>query len=388
MLTKYIIRKICKGGDATSPDNRAKICFSAGLIGIVCNFLLFLLKLAIGAAMKSIAIISDAFNNLSDTGSSVVTMIGAKLSQKKPDKEHPFGHGRYEYIASLIVSFIIILVGIELFRSSIRKIFNPEEIVLSPWMLGFLCLSIPVKLWMFSSNRTMGRLINSGVVLAAAKDNLNDVIATSAVIISSVIGWFIQFKPLDGIVGTAVSLMIIYSGFGITMDTIGLLLGSTPSPEITNHIREMVMKAEGVVGVHDLIVHDYGPGRIIASVHAEVPDNCNIVEIHEVIDELEHNIYDELGIHIVVHMDPISVDCEYTANTKKQVQEIIKSVDERMNIHDFRIVDGTNNINLIFDVEIPADYEEVDSLKELIQERVSELDGRFNVILNIDIIYT
>ncbi len=386
-MTKYFIKKLTAGYDVTSAEVRTKVCMTAGIMGIICNLLLFVLKFVIGAFMHSIAIISDAFNNLSDTGSSVVTIIGAKLSRKKPDKEHPFGHGRYEYISSLIVSFIIILVGVELLKGSVQKIFQPEGIVMSPWLVGFLCLSLPIKFWMYRFNLSLGKTVNSGAVLATAKDSLNDVVATSAVIFTSFAGKFIDFPPLDGIVGTVVSLLIVYSGFGITSDTIGLLLGTTPDPELSKYIRTIVMEAEGVVGVHDLIIHDYGPGRVLASVHAEVPDNCNVVEIHEVIDALEHKINDELGIHIVIHMDPISVNCEYTAETKLRVQEIIKSIDNRMNIHDFRMVDGNNNINLIFDIEVPADFGDTDALKTMVGQRLSELDSRFNAVIEIDTLF-
>jgi len=386
-LTKYLIKVLAKDKELSDAATRTRICFASGILGIICNLFLFGVKLFVGTMMNSIAIISDAFNNLSDTGSSVVTIIGAKLSRKKPDREHPFGHGRYEYIASLIVSFIIIMVGIELFKSSVQKVINPESLVMSPWLLGFLCLSVPVKIWMFCYNKTMGNAINSPVVLAASRDSLNDAVASSAVIVAAVVGKFIDFPSLDGIVGTVVSLLIIYSGFGITMDTIGLLLGSVPDPVLSEEIRKIVLETEGVVGVHDLIVHDYGPGRILASVHAEVPDNCNIVEIHEKIDTLEHKIDEQLGIHIVVHMDPISVDCEYTNNIKLDIQNLVRSIDEKMNIHDFRIVDGTNNINLIFDVEVPAGYKETDTLKADIQKKAEQLDSRFNTVINIDIIY-
>ena len=208
-MTKYLIKRWTAKSDITSAEVRTKVCMTAGIMGIICNLLLFVLKFAIGVFMHSIAIISDAFNNLSDTGSSVVTIIGAKLSRKKPDKEHPFGHGRYEYISSLIVSFIIILVGIELLKGSVQKIFNPEAIVMSPWLVGFLCLSLPVKFWMYRFNYSMGKAVNSSAVLATAKDSLNDVVATAAVIFTAVAGKFIDFLPLDGIVGTVVSLMII-----------------------------------------------------------------------------------------------------------------------------------------------------------------------------------
>jgi len=386
-LTRYLMKKVSKGGDVLSVENRARICLLAGGIGILCNLLLFCLKISVGTLMNSIAVISDAFNNLSDTGSSLVTIIGAKMSQKKPDKEHPFGHGRIEYISSLIVSFLILLVGVELFQSSVEKIFEPDNVTMAPVLVGILCISLPVKLWMYAYNKTMGKTINSSVLIAAAKDNFNDVFATSAVILTSVLSYFVDFPALDGIVGTLVSVLIIYAGFGITMDTIGLLLGTPPSPEMTEKIRELVMNADGVVGVHDLIVHDYGPGRVLASIHAEVPDDCNIVEIHEVIDALEHKIGSELGIHIVIHMDPISVDCEYTNQTRLKVQEIIKEINNEMNIHDFRIVDGNQNINLIFDIEVPADYNDIAGLKEDVGRRVKELDSRFNVVCDIDIIY-
>ncbi len=385
-MSKSLTKKNAE--EIANPEERIKACMVAGIWGIVGNLFLFVLKFMVGASMKSIAIISDAFNNLSDTGSAVVTIIGTKLSQRKPDKEHPFGHGRYEYISSLIVSFIILLVGFELFKTSLQKILNPEEIHISPLLLGILCISIPVKFGMYVYNKRLGNAINSGVVLAAAKDNLNDVVATGAVIVTAIVTKFVNFPILDGIVGTVVSIMIMLSGFGISKDTIGVLLGTPPAKEMTDKIRSMVMDTPGIVGVHDLIVHDYGPGRILASVHAEVPDNCNVVKIHEVIDALEHKISDEMGIHIVIHMDPISVDCEYTSKNRVAVQKIVKDIDERMNIHDFRMVDGINNINLIFDIEVPADYNDIDGLKRTIASKLVEIDTRFNAVIDIDTIYS
>lgn len=383
-------KSLIKGNaeEKISPEQRIRACMVAGVWGIVGNLFLFVLKFIVGASMSSIAIVSDAFNNLSDTGSAVVTIIGAKLSQRKPDKEHPFGHGRYEYISSLIVSFIILLVGFELFKTSVQKIFNPEEIHVSPLLLGILCISIPVKFGMYAYNKRLGNAINSGVVLAAARDNLNDVVATGAVIVTALITKFVNFPMLDGVVGTVVSIMIMLSGFGISKDTIGVLLGTPPEKEMTDKIRSMVMETPEIIGVHDLIVHDYGPGRILASVHAEVPDNCNVVEIHEVIDALEHKISCETGIHIVIHMDPISVDCEYTSKNRNAVQKIVKDIDERMNIHDFRMVDGVNNINLIFDIEVPAGYNDIDGLKKTIASKLAEIDTRFNAVIDIDTIYS
>lgn len=387
-MTKLLLRKfIGENADTDNTEVRTKYSVFAGILGIICNLFLFAVKIGVGAAMSSIAIISDAFNNLSDTGSSAVAIIGAKLSAKKPDKEHPFGHGRIEYVSSLIVSFLIMLVGFELLKTSVSKIFNPQQVQLNTILVIILCISIPVKLWMYSYNRYIGRLTNSGILMATAKDCINDVIATSAVIFSSVIGKLISFPALDGIVGTVVSFMIMYSGFKISLDTIGLLLGTAPEKEIIEAVRSIILAAPGVVGVHDLIVHDYGPGRILASVHAEVPDDCNVVEIHEVIDELEHKIERDLGIHIVVHMDPITINCEKTVSMRNMVLEVVKGIDERMGIHDFRMTDGESNVNLIFDIEAPLDIENFDGIKNTVVEKIKEIDEKFNCVITVDFIY-
>ena len=387
-MIKLLLRKVIgENPDTGNAEVRTKYSVFAGILGIICNLFLFAVKLCVGAAMSSIAIISDAFNNLSDTGSSAVAIVGAKLSAKKPDKEHPFGHGRIEYVSSLIVSFLIMLVGFELLKTSVGKIFNPQQIQLNVILVVILCISIPVKLWMYAYNTYIGRLTNSGILMATAKDCINDVVATGAVIISSVIGKLISFPALDGIVGTVVSFMIMYSGFKISLDTIGLLLGTAPEKELIDAVRSIILAAPGVVGAHDLIVHDYGPGRILASVHAEVPDDCDVVGIHEVIDELEHKIERELGIHIVVHMDPITVNCEKTAAMRGMVLEIVKGIDKRMGIHDFRMTDGESNVNLIFDIEAPLDIENFDGIKNTVIEKIKEIDEKFNCVITVDFIY-
>lgn len=387
-MIKFLVRTFIRDGNTAENTVREKYCILGGVLGIICNMFLFVLKLVIGTAMGSIAIISDAFNNLSDTGSSLVSVIGAKLSNMRPDREHPFGHGRLEYISSLIVSFIIILVGFELLKTSVIKIFKPEEVVFNTALTLILLVSVLVKVWMFSYNRFLGKTVNSGVLLATAKDSLNDAVATSAVIVTTAANRFLKFPPLDGIVGTVVSLMIVYSGFQIAHDTIGVLLGTRPNSELIESIRKCVLGADGIVGMHDLIVHDYGPGRVLASVHAEVPDDCDIVSVHEVIDALEHKINRELGIHMVIHMDPISVNCERTAQLRKQVLETVRTVDERMNIHDFRMTDGANRINLIFDVEAPPEYQDKEYLKTVIAERLECVDPRFRAVIDIDTVYS
>ena len=326
-----------------------------GILGIICNTFLFLIKLCIGLFMNSMAIISDAFNNLSDMGSSFVSIVGAKMSNRHADEEHPFGHGRIEYISALIVSFIIMLVGVELLKGSIEKIINPQKPVLNVTLLVILSLSMLVKVWMFCYNRYIGNKINSSVIKATARDSLNDVLATGAVVISALAG-SISTLPIDGIVGAAVSVLVLYSGFQIAKDTIGLLLGSPPDPELVREINEMILAQEGIVGTHDLLVHDYGPGRMMASVHAEVPDNIDIVKIHEIIDRTEKEIFKKLDVHTVIHMDPIAVNNERREALRQTVLTVVKDVNASFDIHDFRMTDGEQVINLIFDLEVPMGY--------------------------------
>lgn len=355
IIIRVIIRRFIKDSENVT-DKRVREQYGtlAGALGVICNVLLFGVKLTIGLLMNSIAIISDAVNNLSDTGSSVVTIIGTKLANRHADKEHPFGHGRMEYVSALIVAFLIAIVGFELFRTSVGKVIHPEPVELKLPLLIILALSVLVKVWMYSYNRYMGKKINSAVLSAAASDSLNDVIATTAVIVSAVIGKFVSL-PVDGIVGIIVSLLIMYAGYDVAKSTIDLLLGSAPDAELVRKIEETVLCADSIVGIHDLVVHDYGPGRIMASCHAEVPDDANIVHIHEVIDATEEKITSELGVVMVIHMDPITVNNEKVDSLKAMVIGIVRGVDDSYSIHDFRITDGENHINILFDLEIPCD---------------------------------
>ena len=304
-MIKILIKTFVKDYNNTS-DIKVREAYGtlAGIIGIICNMILFSTKLTIGFLMNSIAISSDAFNNLSDTGSSMVALIGAKLSGKDPDFEHPYGHGRFEYIASLIISFIIMLVGIELLKSSFDKVLNPEPITFNPILIAILVLSIFIKVWMFSYNRYIGHKIDSGVNRATAADSLNDVLATSAVVLTTLIGHVFGLY-LDGYAGVVVSLLIIYAGFQIAKDTVNVLLGMSPSEEVVEAINSIIKGNSNIVGVHDLKVHDYGPGRTVASVHTELSDQTNLVKAHSIIDGLEKKIFKELGIDIVIHVDPI-----------------------------------------------------------------------------------
>ncbi len=384
-MIKLLVKKFITNYQNVSDTKvREKYGVLGGILGIICNFILFILKLTVGTIMNSIGIISDAFNNLSDTASSLIVILGTKLSNMRPDEEHPFGHGRIEYISSLIVSFIIMLVGFELFKSSVSKIFSPQPVAFSLPLVIILGASVFVKLWMASYNRWLSGQISSGVLRAAAADSLIDAISTSIVIISIIVGRFVNF-PLDAIMGAIFSLLVIYSGFGIAKDTVDVLLGTAPDMETVDKITEKIVGAEGIVGVHDLIVHDYGPGRKMASVHAEVPDNANIVKIHELIDRLEQEISRELGVHTVIHMDPITTGCETTDRVKADVLEIIKSIDESMGMHDFRMTDGENNINLIFDLELPfALQKDKDKILSDIKEKLLEKDSRYAAVITVD----
>lgn len=384
-MIKILVKKFVPDYKNVSDSKvREKYGILGGVLGIICNFVLFILKLTVGTLMNSIGIISDAFNNLSDTASSLIVIFGTKLSNMRPDEEHPFGHGRIEYISSLIVSFIIMLVGFELLKSSVSKIFTPQPVTFNLPLIIILAASVLVKLWMASYNRWLSGQISSGVLRAAATDSLIDAISTSIVVISIVVGRFLSF-PLDAIIGAVFSLLVIYSGFGIAKDTVDVLLGTAPDMETVDKITDKIVGADGIVGVHDLIVHDYGPGRKMASVHAEVPDTADIVKIHELIDRLEQEISRELGVHTVIHMDPITTGCEITDRIKAEVLEIVTSIDSRMGIHDFRMTNGENNINLIFDLEMPFDLQkDKDKILFQIKEMLSQKDSRYAAVITVD----
>ncbi len=305
ILIKFLIKKFIKDSEKVNDKNvRESYGVLSGILGIICNVFLFIVKLVLGLFINSIAVISDAFNNLSDMGTSVITIFGAKLSSRPPDKEHPHGHGRYEYIASLVISFIIFAVGFRLLSTSFSKILNPQKVLLNTVSVLILLISVLVKVWMFSYNRYIGKVINSSVNRAAALDSLNDVYATTGIILGMVVGNFTAF-PVDGIMGLVISVLIMYTGFKTAKDSVNLLLGALPDPEIIQRINELVLSGENIKGIHDLKIHDYGPGRITASIHAEVVDNVNIVDIHSEIDRIEAKVKEELGIDMVIHMDPV-----------------------------------------------------------------------------------
>lgn len=388
-MIKLIIKKAIKNYDDTENEKvRESYGVLAGVLGIICNFILFVIKLVIGTIMNSIAITSDAMNNLSDMGSSIISIVSSKMSNQKPDKDHPFGHGRIEYVGSLIVSFIIILVGFELLKSSIEKIINPEIIAFNIGLVIILALSVLIKLWMFSYNKYISRVINSSLMDATAHDSLNDSISTGAVILSLLIGRFTTL-PIDAIMGLLVSLFILVSGIKLAKEVIDVILGTPPSLETVKKISDIVLSGEGIVGIHDLIVHEYGPGRVFASVHAEVPDDANIVKVHEVIDALEQRVQNELNFVLVIHMDPISLNDEKTQRIKKIITEITSEISSELSIHDFRMTDGESNINLIFDLVVPIETSTEDRKKyvDIISAKLKEIDNRYSTVIQIDNAY-
>lgn len=384
LLSKIFIPK-----ELNENEKRGAYGVLCGVVGILLNSLLFVGKFFAGLISGSIAITADAFNNLSDAGSSVVTLVGFKLAGHKPDSEHPFGHGRMEYLAGLGVSAMIIVMAVELIRDSIGKILHPAETEFSPLILGILIASILVKMYMAFYNNRVGKKLNSATIRAVATDSLSDCVTTSIVIVSLLVQHYSGLQ-IDGYCGVAVGVLIFAAGIGAAKDTINPLLGTPPSEEFVKQIEDITLHFdERVVGIHDLIVHDYGPGRKFISLHAEVPEEGNIVELHEVIDQLEKHLGETLDCMVTIHMDPIATQDEFVAGLKKRVTHIVKIMDENMAIHDFRVVRGEKQTNLIFDVVVPYQVKKTDvQLKEQLQSAVHELIGpEYAIVIQVDRAY-
>ena len=355
-----------------------------GFVGIGLNILLFAGKLVAGTLSGSIAITADAFNNLSDAGSSVVTLLGFRLAGKKPDAGHPFGHGRLEYVSGLIVAGLILLMGAELAKSSVDKILHPEAVTFSWLAAGILLASIGVKLYMYLYNRAVGKKIKSAAMSATAADSLSDTAATSAVLLAMVIGKLTDVQ-LDGWVGLVVALFILWSAVQAARDTISPLLGQAPDPMLVKEIESLVMAHDTVVGIHDLVVHDYGPGRCIISLHAEVPADEQVLELHDVIDNIEEELAQKLHCEAVIHMDPVVVGDPTVTALHQQVAALVKTIDPRITIHDFRMVPGQTHTNLIFDAVIPFDERLTrQQVADRIRQMVSEMEGDYRAIVKVE----
>ena len=383
-----LVRLFIKDCDnVTDPAVRERYGILSGAVGIVLNLLLSAGKLFAGLMTGSISITADAFNNLSDAGSSVVTLVGFKLAGQKADDGHPFGHGRMEYLAGLLVSLMILLVGVELGRSSIGKILHPEEVDFSLVSTGILAASILVKLWMGQFNRGLGRKIGSAAMAATAADSISDAVATAAVLAGTLVNRFAHVN-IDGWVGLAVAVFILRSGWGAAKDTINPLLGESPDPELVKQLRELVLSHPQVVGMHDLIIHDYGPGRRLCSFHAEVPQDADILDAHDAIDHIEREIKEKFGIETTVHMDPIATADEKVNQLRRQVADLARVVEPEMTIHDFRVVRGPTHTNVIFDAVVPHKCRLTDEeVLQRLRQAVSALDPTYQAVIQIDRAY-
>ncbi|MGM9521412.1 MAG: cation diffusion facilitator family transporter [Oscillospiraceae bacterium] len=374
-----------KDKDNTSdPAVRRAYGMLCGICGIILNIILFGFKFAAGTLCGSIAITADAFNNLSDAGSSLITLFGFKFAGAAPDSEHPFGHGRIEYISGFCVSLLIILMGFELGKSSISKIIHPEPVDTSILAIAVLVCSILVKIYMYFYNSRIGKKISSPAMTATATDSLSDSISTFVVLLATVFMRLTNIN-IDGWCGTAVAIFILYAGINAAKDTISPLLGQPPAPELVKDIESTVMAHPEIIGVHDLVVHDYGPGRMMISLHGEVPGNGDINILHDAIDLIERELNEKFQCISVIHMDPISYDDEKTVTLRNEVSRMAKSIDERITVHDFRIVDGPTHTNLIFDAVVPQDFHLNDNqVRDEISSLVSERHPTCLCVINID----
>ena len=386
LMTDILVKLFVKDyKDVEKVSVRTAYGVLASGVGIFCNVLLTIAKMVIGILLHSVSVTADAFNNLSDAGSSIIGMIGVKMAEKPADKEHPFGHGRLEYIAALIVSFLVIEVGFTFFKNAIMKIREPEELKFSLVSILILVLSIGVKLWLAMFNRKLGEKISSQVMMATAADALGDVITTAATILS-VVFWRITGINIDGFVGLGVSLVVMWAGFGIAKDTLEPLIGIPATWEDYEKIKHFVEKYDGIEGSHDLVIHNYGPGRSMAIIHAEVPNDVPIDVSHEIIDRIEREAMEQLGISLTIHMDPVEMKDENVLKIRKVAEKILRELDPSCSLHDFRIVHGTRQINLVFDMVIPIDYDEErrNELPLLMMERLKQIDNRYECVITVD----
>ena len=385
-MTEFLVNKFIKdSANIESTEVRTRYGMLASVVGIFCNVLLFSVKLAIGLILSSLAVTADAFNNLSDAASSIISFVGVKMAGKPADAEHPFGHGRIEYIAALIVSFLVIEVGFTFFKSSISKIMHPEEITFDPVPFIILILSILVKLWMAFFNNKLGKRIDSKVMLATAADSLGDVITTSATVISIVICHFTSIN-VDAIAGLIVSGIVIWSGVSIAKDTLEPLIGQRVPSELYQKITDMVESYEGIVGAHDLIVHNYGPNRSMATIHAEVPNDVSIEASHEIIDRIERDAKKELNILLVIHMDPVEMRDEEVLELRDKTSHIVHALDPELHFHDFRVLKENEQKNLIFDLVVPDSYTEKDANRVMHQliALLHEMEKNVDCIFTLD----
>lgn len=388
-MVTFLARIFIKDRDNTSsPSVRGAYGTLCGVLGIILNILLCVFKFLVGSATGSIAISADAVNNLSDAGSSVVTLLGFKLSGQKPDPEHPFGHGRFEYISGLIVSLIILFMGAELVQDSIKKIISPEIVLYNIFAIAILIISIFVKFYMYLYNKSIAKKIDSAAMKATAMDSLSDTLSTFVVLGCAILSRFLVL-PLDGFAGMVVSLFVLYTGFCAAKETISLLLGTPPDKELVKSIEDLVLSHEEILGVHDLMVHNYGPGRMMISLHAEVSHNADIMAVHDTIDNIERELTESFGCIATIHMDPIVNDDEQVMRLKGIVEEIVHDIDPVISFHDFRMVPGPTHTNIIFDIVVPFNFHLDDQeIVSRISKGVSAIDESYFTVINVDKAYS
>lgn len=354
------------------------------ILSIICNIILVAFKITIGAFSNSVAIMADGLNNLSDVGSNLASLFGFKLANKHPDNDHPYGHGRYEYIAGLVIAFLILLVGIQSLKDSLLKIIHPEKVIFSYLAVIILIVSILIKLWMCSFNKAVGKKIDSSTLKAAGQDSLNDVMSTSATLFALLLT-LVTDLPVDGLIGTGVSILVIIAGIQVFKETIDPLLGLAPDKELIKDIERFILSYDKPIGIHDLMMHDYGPSRMFMTVHVEVDCHGDIMKIHEEMDEIERAIHEKFGILTTIHYDPVDIHDPQVQCLKNMVLKVVKGINNEYSIHDFRIVPGENKTNLIFDVLIPSQDEiEHQLLKKKISENIMKIDNQYNCVIEID----
>lgn len=385
-MTEFLIRHFIKDyKDVEKISVRTAYGVLASIVGIFCNVFLFAVKFVVGLVLHSVSVTADAFNNLSDAGSSIISFVGVRMAEKPADKDHPFGHGRIEYIAALVVSFLVLEVGFTFLKDSFGKILHPETMNFQIVSVIILILSIAVKLWLGLFNRKLGEKIDSKVMMAVFTDSMGDVITTSATILS-LIFFAVTGINIDGIVGVGVALVVMWAGVGIARDTLEPLIGQAIDPEVYEEIKHFVEKYDGIEGTHDLIVHNYGPGRSMASIHAEVPNDVDIEQSHEIIDRIEREAAKELGIFLVIHMDPVEIRNKKILRIKETAVRILHDLDPLCSLHDFRVVHGEHQINLIFDMVVPIDYDEKkkEDLSLRMAERMKGADSRYECVITVE----
>lgn len=384
-MTNFILKTFMKDySDNKDSATRKKAGFLSSTVGIVCNIILFVSKFIIGTIANSVAIISDAFNNLTDCLSCIITMFGYNLASKPADKEHPFGHGRMEYFTSLIIAVFIIIVGFEFFKTSLSRIFNKEDIDVTYFTIIVLVLSILLKFWMYLFNKKMATIFNNQAMMATSYDSLSDAMTTSITLIGSIISLFTSF-PIDGVIGLIVSGLIIKTAISIIKDTLDELLGKPADKETTQQLLDIVMSHQGILGVHDLMIHNYGPNNMIASLHAEVDAKQNVLEAHDTIDNIEKEIFEKMKIMTTIHLDPIETDNIQLNQYKTIVSKVLNEIDPELSFHDFRMVVGQTHTNLIFDVIISDKYRDKNQmLKEKIDEQLKLIDNKLETVITFD----